>query len=103
MQNRPKQCGDKNGMYGDHRFAGENNPMYGKKHSEETRKKMSEHHADVSGENNPFYGKKHSEETRKKMSDAIKGMHFYNNGIVQIRSFECPIGFTKGRLKKNKK
>ena len=129
MQNRPKQCGDKNGMYGDHRFAGENNPMYGKKHSEETRKKMREHHADVSGENhpmygkkhseetrkkmrehhadvsgenNPFYGKKHSEETRKKMSDAIKGMHFYNNGIVQIRSFECPIGFTKGRLKNKK-
>ena len=92
---------------------GENNPMYGKKHHEETRKKMSEHHADVSGENNPFYnnhslagknnpmyGKTHSEETRKKMSDAFKGRHWYNNGIVQIQSFECPIGFTKGRLKK---
>lgn len=113
MENRPKQCGEKNGMYGDHRFTGENNPMYGKKHSEETRKKMSEHHADVSGENNPFYGnhslagknnpmygKTHSEEARKKMSDAIKGRHWYNNGIVQIQSFECPIGFTKGRLKK---
>ena len=49
MKNRPKQCGEKNGMYGDHRFAGENNPMYGKKHTEETRKKMREHHADVSG------------------------------------------------------
>ena len=104
------------------RKKGENNPMYGKKHSEETRKKISEHHADVSGENhpmygkhhseetlikmrgenNPMYGKKHSEETRKKMSDAFKGRHWYNNGIVQIQSFECPIGFTKGRLKKIK-
>ena len=93
--------------------SGENNPMHGKKHSEETRKKMSEHHADVSGENNPFYnnhslagknnpmyGKKHSEESLKKMSDAFKGRHWYNNGVVQIQSFECPIGFTKGRLKK---
>ena len=61
---------------------------------------MSEHHADVSGKNNPMYGKKLSEECRKKLSDAIKGRHWYNNGIVQIQTFECPIGFTKGRLKK---
>ena len=32
---------------------GENNPFYGKKHTEETRKKISGNHADVSGENNP--------------------------------------------------
>jgi group I intron endonuclease len=31
--------------------------------SDETRKKISEHHADVSGENNPFFGKKHSQES----------------------------------------
>lgn len=102
-------------MKGEHHVDvhGEKNPMYGKKHSLETRKKMSEHHADVSGEKNPFYnnhslageknpmyGKTHSLETRKKMSDAIKGRHWYNNSIVQIQSFECPIGFIKGRLKK---
>ena len=57
----------------------------------------------MKGENNPMYSKKLSEETRKKLSDAIKGRHWYNNGIVQILSFECPIGFTKGILKKNKK
>ena len=34
----------------------------GKKHTLETRKKMSENHYDVSGKNNPFYGKKHSKE-----------------------------------------
>ena len=30
--------------------------MYGKHLSEETRKKISENHADVSGSKNPFYG-----------------------------------------------
>ena len=49
---------------------GENNPMYGKKHSEESRKKISEA---LKGENHPMYGKTHSEETKKKMSEAQKG------------------------------
>lgn len=51
---------------------GENNPFYGKKHTEETRRKMSENHYDCSGENNTFYGKKHTKETRKRISDARK-------------------------------
>lgn len=62
---------------------GENNPMFGRKHSEETRKKLSENHHDVSkeknpmygkrGENNPRYGTKHSEETKHKISEGNKG------------------------------
>ena len=47
----------------------------GLKRSEETRKKMSENHADISGENNPNYGKHLSEETRKKMSKARIGKY----------------------------
>jgi len=35
--------------------------------SESSRKKISEHHADVSGEKHPMYGKKHSEESKNKM------------------------------------
>ena len=54
-------------------MSGENNPMYGKKHSPETRKKMGENHKDTSGENNPFYGKTHSLETLKKISEANSG------------------------------
>ena len=42
----------------------------GKTHSLESRKKMSE---SKKGENNPMYGKKHSEESRKKISEALKG------------------------------
>ncbi len=42
----------------------------GKKHSEETRTKLSEANL---GENNPMYGKQRSEETRAKMSEAMSG------------------------------
>lgn len=93
--------GENNPFYNNHSLSGKNHPMYGKKHSEETRKKISEA-SNHKGEKNPMYGKTHSEETRKKLSDALKGRHWYNNGIVQIQSFECPIGFTKGMLKKIK-
>ena len=37
--------------------SGENHPLYGKKHSEESKRKMSENHPDVSGEKNPMYGR----------------------------------------------
>ena len=36
---------------------GEKNGMYGKSHTEESRKAMSENHADVTGEKNPNYGR----------------------------------------------
>ena len=55
--------------------SGENNPFYGKHHSEETKRKHSlwvkEHQ---SGENSPFYGKHHSDESKKKIAEAHKGM-----------------------------
>lgn len=44
--------------------------------SEKTRKKMRENHADFSGENNPMYGKQRSEETKKKISDSLKGKSY---------------------------
>jgi hypothetical protein len=37
---------------------GEKAYWYGKKRSEETKRKISENHADVSGSNNPMFGKK---------------------------------------------
>lgn len=55
----------------------------GKKHSEETKKKMSKNHADFSGknhplygikgENNPNHGRNHSQETIMKMSKSKLG------------------------------
>jgi len=53
---------------------GESNGMYGKKHSEESKIRMSESTKGMyNGEKNPFYGKKHSEESRRKMSESKKG------------------------------
>lgn len=43
----------------------------GKNLSEEHRSNLSKNHADVSGENSPMYGKKHSAETRKKISEKL--------------------------------
>lgn len=55
-------------MYNVHRY-GEDNPFYGKHHSEESRRKMSEACEGLYvGEKNPMYGKQHTEETREKMS-----------------------------------
>ena len=45
--------------------------MFGRKHSPETIKKMSDAKL---GENHPRFGKNHSDETRKKISDANKGL-----------------------------
>ena len=70
---------------------GKDNPFYGKHHTEETRKKLSEinkgkkltddtrkkiseaEKGKRTGEKHPMYGKKHSTETRRKLSEANKG------------------------------
>lgn len=49
-----RECGNK---YNGKLNIGENNHFYGKHHTEETKRKMSDNHANVSGENNPMYGK----------------------------------------------
>ena len=80
--------------------AGENNPNYGKKFSEETKRKMSEAKKNM------------SEETKLKISKAIKGERngmfgkrykWVNNGVVSKHiplDDEIPEGFIRGRLKK---
>lgn len=55
-------------------ISGENNPMYGKHHTEETKRKLSEaHKGKYTGENNPMYGKHRSNEVKEKLRKANKG------------------------------
>lgn len=69
--------GEKNSMFG---RLGKDNPNYGFKHSEETRKKMSKSQSGQNhpmfgklGKDNPNYGSKRSEETKRKISVANSG------------------------------
>jgi hypothetical protein len=52
------------------KWAGEKNPFFGKRHSPETREKMSEA---LRGSRNPNYGKRFPEETIRIMAEAQKG------------------------------
>ena len=72
--------------------SGELNGMYGKYHSNETKKKISEKAKNRFKENpesNGMYGKHHSDETRKKISekakDRYKNMKWINNGVINKR------------------
>lgn len=56
--------------------AGENNPNYNKKMSEETCKKMSESRK---GDKNPNYGNVYSEEFKRKLSEAVKNSEKFKN------------------------
>lgn len=70
--------GKKNNFYGVH-MTGESNPFYGKKHTEETKKKTKENRKDISGPNNPFYGKHHTEETKRKIRENSPSVAGFNN------------------------
>ena len=64
------RIGENNPMYGK---KGILSPSYGKKQSEEQRRKNSESKKGrFEKEKNPFYGKKHTDEDRKKMSEIQK-------------------------------
>lgn len=68
----------------------------GKHHSTEAKEKMSEAKL---GEKHPFYGKHHSEETKQQMREAKLGQLFWNNGVINKRSKDCPgPEWKRGRL-----
>ena len=75
----------------------------GKPKTTEHKQRLSEaHKGKQAGENNPMYGKKHSDESKKKMSRAANirntGKHWYNNSKENKFCIDCPPGFVPGRL-----
>ncbi len=76
---------------------GEGNPMYGKKHSEESIQAMRDAASQRIGDKNHRYGKTLSEETKKLISESKAGKNWYNNGIDSKFCKECPEGWIKGR------
>ena len=106
-------------------ISGERNPMYGKKMldfmsveafnemqkkqkknavggytKEEWKKHPAEYDAWRSKISASKTGQKLSDETKQKIGKASIGTHWYNNGVVQCKSFECPEGFVPGKIKK---
>ena len=78
----------------------------GKHHTDEARGKMSEAHKGQIPWNKGKHTQPKSDETRRRMSEAAKGkniwskgMHWYNNGKENKYCYECPQGFTPGRLR----
>lgn len=53
-------------------MSGENNPFYGKTHTEESIIKILENRTDTRGANNPNFGNRNSDETKKLMSERRK-------------------------------
>lgn len=71
-------------------LSGENNGFYGKKHTEETKQKMRDNHANFSGENHPMYGHKHSDATKAEWSKKRKGKNLYadNPNAKQVIQYD---------------
>jgi len=82
------KIGERNGMYGKthteearkilseikkNKNTGQENSFFGKHHTKETKQKFSEIAKQRIGEKNPFFGKHHTEETKEKLREKIKG------------------------------
>ena len=94
-------------------MSGSGNPMYGRHHTEESKRKMSEHAHRLIGVDNPNYGKMLSEEARRRISQANSGKTAQNKGKISITngviskyidaSQNIPEGWIRGMLQPNKK
>lgn len=66
-------------------------PMYGKSHTEETKKKLSEIAKQRTGSKSSMYGKSHTEETKKKLSEFRKTCVGEKNHMYGKRGKDSPI------------
>ena len=73
--------------------------MYGKKQSEETKRKRSQA---LMGHHGYWTGKKQPKDSVEKRAEKNRGKRWFNNGSINTKAKVCPEGFVAGRLKKNK-
>jgi hypothetical protein len=94
---------------------GQNNPFYGLKHSDKTKKLISEIKKEKSvpeknyfygkkfvGKDNPMFGRKRPDLVlQNKINPSARGTKWYNNGTIdkRFKQEEVPEGFILGRLK----
>lgn len=88
--------------------AGDKNPMYGKKLKDvmtpEKYEQWRKNHADGCrkrrGLPSGMKGKHHTDKKKNQISESMKGLYWWNNGVVSVRSRECPSDeYKRGRLK----
>lgn len=128
-QSTESMLGSKNPMWGNHRWAGKNNPRYGKPVSEGTRRKVSiantgktwdserkqqwskrmmgennpnyGNGSKISGEKNYWYGKHLPESVRRKMSEAAIGKYVgEKNPMYGRRKENSPVYGAKSKVAK---
>lgn len=80
------------------RLFGENNSFYGKRHTKESRDKISKNHADVSGENNPRAEKVICITTGKIFNTIKEASEYYDISRSSITA--CCIGYKMSRGEK---
>lgn len=72
---------------------GEANAFYGRSHSDETKRILSEKASQKTGERNPMFGKKHTKEYKIRSSNARKGKNKTNDLTIAIRSWNQSTGW----------
>lgn len=81
----PDVAGEKNPMYGNGwKVSGSRNGMYGRHHTDETKRRLSEQAVLINqGENNPFFGHHHTDETKRKIGLKNSGRHHTEDWKLQ--------------------
>lgn len=79
---------------------GETNPFYGKRHTDEAKRKMSEFHKGCTGELNSFFGKHHTDESKIRMSQKAKERRTLSNRNLAVISEERRVQIGKEHSKR---
>ena len=85
--------GSANKIYSDETRIKLSNSLKGHEVSIEARIKISENHADFRGDKNGMYGKRHSEESKQKMSQAKKGKISFRRNLTNVYCVDLDIAF----------